>query len=159
MLITTGRNPDSASRAIARALHLAVPESRLEGRGRRTLSSLLSRARKLHFSRICTIYKAEGKPCSISFISLGADGGWAWLSPRIIVTKVTAAVAQGNRLRNLPQSGCIAISGPKSGILRGLFGLETQDCGPESRIIAAASKITVASGGTKLLELGVRYEK
>ena len=83
MLVTTGRNPGREGRAVARAISLCFPGSILEGRGRRALASLLSRARKLHFSRLCTVYRGQGRPCSISFISLCSGPEWERLAPEV----------------------------------------------------------------------------
>ena len=156
MLITTGRNPGREGRLIARALFLSFPGSRLEGRGRRTLSSLLSSARKRRFSRACTIYREQGKPCSISFISLGNEGEWERLSPEVRIKSLSAFPLP----RKIPQSACLSIKGAKAAVLRRLA--DAPPCeegeGPSSAITAGASKISFSLQGKRIMELGVSYE-
>ena len=154
MLITTGRNPSRECRAIASALSSAVPGSLNYGRGRRSLSSLLSLASKKRYGRICTIYKAEGAVCCISFLSLGSEGEFAWLSPKILVCKV-----QFSQKAKGEQSSAVSIKGAKAALLRRLLGIRAARGETDSKITAGASKITVECEGQKLLEMGVSYEK
>ncbi len=152
VLITTGKEPDALSRRIARALFLAVPGSSLEWRGKRTMQSLLSLAKKRRFSRLCAIYKEQGKPRSISFLSLGEEG-WKWMSPRIIVKKAKAA-----RLARLPQSQSLLAKGAKAKTLLYLLGAQNWE-EPGSSITAGAKKLSLFLGKGKLLEMDVSYEK
>ncbi|VVB99994.1 Uncharacterised protein [uncultured archaeon] len=154
MLITTGRNPDAISRAIAQALGAAIPRSIVEGRGRRTLSGIISKARKKRFPRVCTIYKVEGKPCAISFLSVD-EKGWKRLSPQLQITSAKAFAKAGRE-----QSSCLEISGTKASALKQLLSVMENEEGdePESKITAGASKITIHVHGKRLIELGVKYE-
>ena len=156
MLITTGRNPGREGRALARALFLSFPGSRLEGRGRRTLASQLSRARKLCFSRVCTIYNEQNHPCSISFISLGNAGEWKRLSPVVRIRSVRAFPFP----KKTPQSSCLLIKGSRAPVLRRLADAPACEQGdePGSAITASASGISLSLQGKKIMELGVSYE-
>ncbi len=154
MLITTGRNPPRECRAIASALGSALPGSLNYGRGRRSLSSLVSLASKKRFGRICTIYRGKGELCRISFLSVGARGEFSWLSPKILVRKLLfSKKAKGE------QSSGVLVKGPKVAILRRLLGVKAARGETDSKITAGASKITVEYKGQKLLEIGVSYEK
>jgi rRNA maturation protein Rpf1 len=155
VLITTGKKPDSKARLIARALSLSIPGSRLEGRGARTLSSLVSKAAHLHFNRLCAIYKEEGKPHSLSFMEVEGKNQWKWLSPRISITKISIAPKGKAKLQ---QSACLAISGTKAAALSSLISPANSSDETESKISASAKKITIAVANKKLLELGVKYE-
>ena len=155
MLITTGRDPGTEGRSVARALFLSFPGSRLEGRGRRTLASQLSRARKLHFSRVCTIYREQNHPCSISFISLGNSGEWERLSPEVRIRSIRAFPFPKRTL----QSACLSIKGAKAAVLRRLADAPACEPGePASAISAGASEISFSLQGKKIMELGVSYE-
>lgn|GEM_PF-1509617 len=161
MLITTGKAPDAVSRAIARALWLAVPESRLEFRGKRSLSSLVSLARKKHQTRICSVYLAHGKPSSLSFLSVGDDGSWARLSPSIAVKKVvfSGTTRAGVEAKD-GQSQRVAITGAKAKPLSRLLSpANPQDRETGSRIIAGARTLSIFVGKKRMLSLGVAYEK
>jgi len=154
LLITTGKNPDRLSRLIAHALFASIPGSDLEFRGKRSLLSLVLKARKKHYSRLCAIHKEEGKPSSLSFISLDDEGGWERLSPSIAIKNVSAAKSFPKK-----QSQCVEFSGAKKAVLGRLLD-PRNSCGePESKIIAGAAKISILYGRKKLLELGVAYAK
>jgi len=153
LLITTGKKPDRLTREIAKALAAAVPGSRLENRGRRSLSQLISRAKALRFSRLCAIYKERGKPHAIAFLSTEGKG-WEWLSPKIIISKAALHL----RLSKT-QSCCLEINGPKKASLLQLISPANSPGGKESEIKASQKKITVAMHGKKALELEVSYEK
>lgn len=156
MLVTTGRNPGREGRAVARAISLCFPGSILEGRGRRALASLLSRARKLHFSRLCTVYRGQGRPCSISFISLCSGPEWERLAPEVRIKSISASPLP----RKIPPSSCVSIKGAKAAALRALSGAPACEPGDEhcSEISASASKISFSLHGKRIMELGVSYE-
>ena len=157
VLITTGKNPDSNSKAIALAFHMAVPESRVEFRGKRTLSSLVSRAQKLHFTRLCAIYNEKGKPSTLRFLEIGDDGEWEWLSPTIAVS---SSQTFGKMPLKKSQSCNLSITGTKAKVLSRLLSpLNSKDKGPDSKITAGARSISVHVGKKKILSLGVSYEK
>ncbi len=173
MLITTGKNPGIFSREIAMALASAVPGSRVEFRGKRTLSSMISKARKLHFNRVCSIGSAEGKAASLSFLKIGDDGSWERLSPKISIRGV-AAVASAKKTgarkagarpasahaKPVPRL-CLKITGTKAKTLVALISpSNSQDAGPSecSRMAAGAKTISVFVGKKKIISIGVAYE-
>ena len=155
MLITTSKSPSPACRRIARAFFLAVPESALEFRGKRTLSALASKARKKRFARICAIYQQKGMPSQIRFLETG-ERGWEWLSPHILITKITHAPAHKG---SLSQSAGLKIAGSKARALRLLLDQSGKPEEAQSEIISSAGGLSVKLGAKKLLELGVKYEK
>jgi len=157
LLITTGKKPDTLSQLIARALFLCTPESLLEGRGKRTISSLLQKARKLHFSRLCTISKREGGASEISFISLEEDGSWQRLSPAIIAQYAVAC--EEKKAWRAEQSHSLKITGAKRAALQQLLSPSNADAEHESSITAGASTLSFKLGKTELLKMGVKYEK
>ena len=156
MLITTGKKPGNESRLIAASLAASVPGSRLENRGQRTISSLISKARRLHFSRLCTIHAEEGKPHRISFLSLEDEKGWGRLSPIIMVRKIADSPKQGCKFR---QSKCLSISGTRAKTINTLLLPRNSSDETESKIAASAKKISIFISNKKILELGVSYEK
>jgi len=149
VLITTGRNPDAASRLIANALFLAVPGSRLENRGQRSLSFLASKAKKLHFERLCTIYRQENSPKQILFMSVGKQE--KWLSPKLTIIKCSAKKLKAN------QSLCIKIKGTKAKAMQRLIMPKNSSDEPESALLCTAKKLVLFIGKRKILELGVKY--
>ena len=155
MLITTGRKPDALSRLMAKALAAAIPGSLLENRGRRTLGALIAKARKKHFTRVCTIYKDGGKPCQMAFISLGEDAGWEWLSPKITVRKAAASIIPRNF-----HSPSLELSGTRKATIANLLSVSDASGGsePESEISAGAASLSVSLGDKKVLQLEVSYE-
>ncbi len=158
MLFTTGKNADSFSKQIAYVLYAAIPCSSFEPRGKRTLAALIAKAQKKHFARICTIYKEEGKPASLSFISLDESGSWERMKPEIAISK--AKFFSKDKHKRF-QSACLKITGANSKTIKSLFALGecVSDDEPESQIAAGASKITISIKGKKVLELGVKYGK
>ena len=154
MLLTTGKGKGIAIRQVARALFCAVPSSKLEGRGKRSLSSLLSKARKQHGGRLCVIYTDKEAACEIAFLQSDAQAGFEWLSPRILVRKILFA-APGK----YPTSSCLKLSGAKARALSGL--LPPQECEGEfeSEIKAGATSISIFVHGKTVLRAGVSYEK
>ena len=158
LLITTGKSPGASARSVAKALFLCFPHSCLEGRGKRSLSSLAAKARKKSIGRICALYSEAGKPCSLQVLSL-SKAGFEWLAPRIMITGVS--------LHQLPkrkaQACCVQFKGTKAASLRNLFcGDECNECEKGcksgSKISTGADKITLCLSGKKLLTLGVEYE-
>lgn len=156
MLITTGKKPDLLSRLVARALFLCIPGSCLEGRGKRTLSSLVKKAGKRHFARIASINKKEGGASEISFISLDGNGNWRRLTQRILISYAVACKERGEWRKN--QSCSLRVSGAKRAALMELLAPLQSDAGCESRITAGAKSITLKLCKTDLLILGVSYE-
>ena len=155
MLITTGKNPDDSVRRLSRALFLSIPGSRLEGRGRRTLHSLLSRAARLRFARACVIYSAQGRPATISFLSLSGPSRWKWLSPRLTVKS-----AKMGRFGGRQQAAALSITGAKKATLRRLLDPVRQDSGGVSSSLAAdRGKLSFSIGGKTIAALVVSYEK
>lgn len=154
MLITTGKNPGRISRRIAQALQAAVPGAALEYRGRRSVASLLSKARKRHFSRLCAIHEENGKPSAISFLSLGQEGGWRRLSPTIMVHSAVPALAIPRK-----QSRSVKISGAKKAALQKLLDPSASGWETESSISASTKKIALFCGKKRVLLLGVGYGK
>lgn len=159
VLITTGKKPGKESSAIAKAIFSTVPASCLEGRGSRTLASLVLRARKQRMDRVCAVYSEDGKPSHITFLSL-ENGGWHWLSPKIKIKSVAVSIPASRAKAKKEQAAGIKINGTKAATLRALLGSAASNRGePLSIITASASKITIFSEGRKTLELGVAYEK
>lgn len=159
VLITTGKKPGKGIRAIAKALFSAVPASCLEGRGSRTLASLISRAKKRHLDRVCAIYSEDGKPSHIAFLSLENEGHH-WLSPKIKIKSVAASPSISKTKAKKGQAAGIKITGAKAATLSALLGAASSKRDePISTMSASASKITIFSDGRKTLELGVAYEK
>ena len=156
VLITTGKGPDRVSRAIARAFSLAVPESRLEPRGKRTMAALLAKARRLHLTRLCAIYRSQGKPSTISFLKVGDDGSWERLAPVIFVGKASFAAKFP---KAAAQSRCLSITGTKAKALSALVSPKNSCEETGSRIIAGAKKLSISVGRKKIMELGVSYGK
>lgn len=157
VLITTGKNPSRVSRAIALAFGIAVPESRVEFRGKRTLSSLITRAQKLHFTRLCAIHSESGKPSHIRFMEIADDGEWGWLSPAI---SITSAKPAGRMPKKTAQSSRLSISGAKAKVLSRLLSpRNSQDEEAGSKITAGARALSISVGKKKILSLGVSYEK
>lgn len=157
VLFTTGKKPNRAARAIARALSLAVPESALESRGKRTLASLISKARKRHFTRLCSVYCSQGKPSEIEFLAIADDGSWGRLAPKITV-KTSSFAPKFPRA----QSTCLTMSGAKAKSLSRLFSPKNHGADGEengSRIVAGAKTLAVFMGKKKIASLGVSYEK
>jgi hypothetical protein len=155
LLFTTGKGKSIACRQMARALFCAVPSSELVGRGKRSLSSLLSKAAKQHGGRVCAIYAGKEAACEIAFLLSDAHGGFEWLSPRVAIKKISFA-APGK----YAMSSCLKLSGTKSRVLAGL--LPSQDCEggvPESEIKASATSLSIFVQGKLVLRAGVSYEK
>lgn len=152
MLVTTGKSPGAASRRIAGILSLSIPLSRSENRGSRSLSSLISRAAKSRFARLCTVYKEQGNPATIAFLSL--DGN-EWLSPKIKIEKVIFISKQ----QKLPQAGRLSIKGSKKAVLQKLISPVSTDGDVQSTINAGAKSISFYIRRKKMLSLGVSYEK
>lgn len=157
LLITTGKKPDFLQKLIAKALFLCTPESLLEGRGKCTISSLLLKARKLHFSRMCTISKHEGGASEISFLSLEEDGSWQRLSPTIIAQYAVAC--EGKKAWRQAQSRSLKLTGTKSAAFQKLLSPNAVDLEAESMITAGASALSFKLDRTELLKMGVKYEK
>ncbi len=157
LLVTTGKKPDFLQKLIANALFLSVPESLLEGRGKRTIVSLLKKAHRLHFSRICTLSKREGGASEMSFLSLEEDGGWQRLSPTIIAQYAVAC--EEKKAWRQAQSRSLKLAGTKRAALQRLLLPLNADSGPVSSITAGASTLSFKLGKTELLKLGVKYEK
>lgn len=132
-----------------------MPGSLLENRGQRTISSLISKARRLHFSRFCTISAQEGKPHEISFLSLEGEKGWSRLSPTIAVRKIADCRKQGCKFT---QSKCLKITGLKAKELFALLLPQNSSEETGSKIIASSKKLSISVANKKLLELGVSYE-
>lgn len=154
VLITTGKNPSESSRAIARALHLAIPHSMLEFRGSRTLDALIAKARKRHFSRVCSIYSKQGKPHSLSFLSIRDDGGWERLKPVFIMEKAQLPPIAAK----IPQSCSLKITGANAKAARHLFSPSNDEyCEQTSRIVAGRGTLALYVGKRKILSLGVKY--
>lgn len=156
VLITTGKKPGKKSRAIARALFLMVPGSRLEFRGKRTLSALIKKAKRFHFSRLCTIYREEGKPSEIRFLSL-EENLPGWLSPTLQITSVETA----EKLPRKGQSQHVKITGAKARTLAKLLSLSVPPEGEEtgSRLIASSNSLSLFLGNKKLAKIGVSYAR
>ncbi|VVC01483.1 Uncharacterised protein [uncultured archaeon] len=154
MLVTTGKKPDAASRSIAQALFLSVPGATMENRGSRPLSALISKAKKRRFTRLCTIYREEGRPSTIAFLSL-SDAGFEWLSPKIEITKVAALPPK----KRMQQATELRIKGAKAKALQKLIEPLNQSGGQAATITAGARKLTIHLGRKKILELGVEYAK
>ena len=153
MLITTGRGKEVALRQVARALFCAVPSSKLEGRGKRSLSSLLSKAGKRHGGRLCAIYSGkEGAACEIAFLQSDAQAGFGWLSPRIVVKKILFA-APGK----FPMSSCLRLSGAKARVLSALLPPQECEAEFESEIRAGATSLSISVHGKSVLRAGVSY--
>jgi rRNA maturation protein Rpf1 len=157
VLITTGKGPDRETRLSARALFLAVPGSRLENRGKRTLVSMVKKAQKLHYSRVCAVYKDRGHPCTLAFIRLDGPEEWEWLTPILNIRKVKFASQQPRAMR---QSARLEISGSRAKTLNLLLApRNASEDEAESSITAGAKSLSILLGKRKLLELGVSYEK
>ena len=154
MLITTGKNADSNSRLIAKALFLCVPGSRILWRGRRTLRSMVSKARKQHMTRLCVIQKNSGEGHSLGVLQIGT-ASWSWLSPAIEIT----AVSSPKIAKKLKQSTCLKITGKRSKDLGALISHCNSNEKAESRISATSKRISFHLSNIKLLSLGVSYEK
>ena len=155
MLITTAKDPDALCRRIARAIYLATPSSHLEFRGKRTLASLVSKARKKRFERVCAIYHSRGKPSEIRFLEISMRD-WCWMVPHLSITKILHAPAMKG---SISQSVGLQIKGTKAKVLRQLLSIKGKPEEAQSSISSSASKITFKLGNKKLLELGVKYEK
>jgi len=153
LLITTGKGKGIALRQVARALFCAVPSSKLEGRGKRSLSSMLSKAAKQHGGRLCAIYAGkEGAACEIAFLQSDAQAGFEWLTPRIMVKKITFS-APGK----YPVSSCLKLSGAKARVLSALLPSQECDGEPESEIKAGATSLSISVHGNLVLRAGVSY--
>ena len=156
MLITTGKGPDRVSRSIARAFSLAVPESRLEPRGKRTMAALVAKARRLHLTRLCSIYRSQGKPSTVSFLKIGDDGSWERLAPVILVGKASFAPKFP---KAASQSRFLSITGTKAKALSALVSPKNSGEETGSRIIAGAKKLSISIGKKKILSMDVSYGK
>ncbi|MEM2138334.1 MAG: hypothetical protein QW568_04565 [Candidatus Anstonellaceae archaeon] len=157
LLITTGKNAAKISKRLAAELSLAIPHSRFEARGKRTMEKLLALATKRHYSRLCTISEENGKPATMSFLSIGMNGEWSRLSPTIRITSLK--FASPKQIRN-PRSSAMLLSGTKKKTLQSLFGLEGDDEGKhESEISSSATMMQVRLSGKKILTLGAKYAK
>lgn len=156
VLITTGKKPAIACRSIARAIFLSVPGSRLEFRGKRSLGSLIKKARLAHFSRVCAIYQENGKPSQIAFLSIEGPSP-EWLSPKIGITSAKSAKKMPRR----GQSSFLKLTGSKSRALQKLLCPPRPPEGTEtgSSISAGAKTISFSLGKQKLATLGVSYAK
>ena len=156
VLITTGKKPGIACRAIARAIFLAAPGSRLEFRGKRPLGSLIKKARLAHFTRVCTIYQEEGKPSQLAFLSLEGQAP-EWLSPKIKIASASFAEKMPRR----GQSSSVKITGAKARTLQKLFcpPKPPEGTGAGSSISAGTNSISFSLGRQKLATLGVFYAK
>jgi hypothetical protein len=155
VLITTGKNANKISKRLAAGLSLAIPHSRFEARGKRTMEKLLALATKRHYGRLCTISEENGKPALISFLSIGMDGKWSRLCPKIKIASLKFASAK--QIRS-PRSAAISFSGAKKKTLQSLFGIEGKaEEEPESEISSSATMLQVKLSGKKLLALGVKY--
>lgn len=157
VLITTGKNPDRISKAIALAFCRAVPESRVEFRGKRTLASLVARAQKFRYTRLCAIHNESGKPSSIRFLEIADDGAWNWLAPAI---SITSAKPAGRMPKKSAQSRKLSVTGAKAkALLRLISPRNPVDEDVGSKINAGARSLSVFVGKKKILSLGVSYEK
>jgi hypothetical protein len=155
LLLTTGKGKSIACRQVARALFCAVPSSKIEGRGKRSLSSMLSKAAKQHGGRVCAIYAHKKAACEIAFLLSDAHGGFEWLSPRIIVKKITFAAPGKHAV-----STCLKLSGTKARVLSALMpSQDCEGCGIESEIKASAASLSIFVQGKLVLRAGVSYEK
>ena len=153
MLITTGKKPDAISRRIAHLLSFIVPGAHLENRGNRTLSSLILKARKKRYPRVCTVYKAQGKPATSAFLSL-TDDGFSWLSPKIQIEKAVFHSAISRKFISATQ---LEIRGTKKSVLQELFAPVSYSEKCPSTIKAGAKKLSFFLGRKKMLELDVKY--
>lgn len=154
VLIATGKRPSRTIRLIAQALRAAIPASRLEFRGQRSISSMVAKARKKGFSRFCVISKKGGKAAHLSFFTL-SEKGWGRLSPQI---SVTSASFPSKPPKTQPQS--LAISGGKAKKLASLINCAApKDGGQEAKITALAGRISILIGSKRIATLGVKYEK
>ena len=155
MLITTGKNPDSLQKLIAKALFLATPGSRLEGRGKRTIASLVEHARLLRFSRLCIIGRTQDGASELSFLSLDSPS-WSRLSPTIVANYGVAC--KDRKAWKVEQSISLAVKGTKRKTILNLLGIEEGD-EPDSSITADSKAISFKLAKNELLKLGVAYGK
>lgn len=121
------------------------------------MERLLALAAKRHYSRLCTISEENGKPAAISFLSIGMNGGWERLSPKIKITSLKFASAAQTRR---PRSSALLLSGAKKKTLQSLFGLEGEgENEPESEVSSSATLLQVKLSGKRLFAMGVKYAK
>jgi len=153
LLITTGKNPDSLQKLIAKALFLATPGSRLEGRGKRAIASLVEHARLLRFSRLCIIGRTQDGASEISFLSVGTSS-WSRIPPAMVANYGIAC--KDGKAWKQEQSVSLAVRGARRKTILNLLGVEEGDW-QGSQIKAEAKSIIFRLGPIELLKLGVRY--
>ncbi|MCX8194848.1 MAG: hypothetical protein N3G22_01960 [Candidatus Micrarchaeota archaeon] len=134
---------------------MAVPHSCLENRGKRPFYSLLSKAAKLRFKRVCSIHSQNGKPASLSFLCIDGEGKWSWAPARIKISRL--------RLYGLPrkarQSQRLRIKGARARLLRELIKSPSTQHREDSLISASSKRLEVFIHGKKAVEAEVEYEK
>lgn len=140
---------------MAAILSLCVPGSRLENRGQRPFSSLVQKALKFRFSRVCTIHKEQGKPATIAFLSID-ENGFEWLTPKLRIEKVAFLAAAE---RKTPQATMISIKGAKRAALQKLLSPINISEERTASITAGAKAISFSMGRKKMLTLGVKYAR
>ncbi|MFA6531225.1 MAG: hypothetical protein WCT31_05825 [Candidatus Micrarchaeia archaeon] len=126
MLATTSRYSPQALRDFAKAFAIAFGGAYV-ARGKKTIDSLVSEARKKGHSRICV-----AMPETIEFISVDELENWKWLD-EVIVVKSKSFSAKG-------VFPCREITGSDSGKLIELLDFEPDEKA-ELEIIAEAGKI------------------
>lgn len=150
MLVTTSRYSPSALRGLAKAFAIAFGGAYF-ARGKKTMLSLVSEARKNGHSRICV-----AMPGTLEFISVDELGNWEWLEG-IIVVKSSAF--DGKRL-----CACCRIAGSDAEKLAGLLDFE-QDEKADAEAVAEAGiiKLFVPAGdsavASAIFEMEVSYER
>ncbi|MCX6770103.1 MAG: hypothetical protein NT051_05520 [Candidatus Micrarchaeota archaeon] len=147
MLITTSKSPASASVALARALSSVLPCSKYIGRGKRSLSRIISLARGEGRERVCEVCQEQGKPSCISFIAVLPSSA-SRLSPKLQVSSFNFS---GDK--KAKPIGEVKISGANSRALTELLGeFPEADCEElPVKVTAGKSKLSFASRKAKLV--------
>jgi hypothetical protein len=148
MYITTGKKRSMATKSLCATLSRLFPSAIYVPRGKKGIEDIIEKARILGKDRICFIYDKEGKPHSLTFISV--NKGWRWLSPKIIITRYPIP-------RRLPaQCENIKITGPLRKELAHLLSPKKRE-GEEILLHASPAELAFYKDKKKIFFLKVKY--
>ena len=84
MLVTTSRYSSSNTRAFAKKIAIAF-KSRYIARGKKSIDSLVSFARRNGDSRICIFVEKDSLPAHLEFISVKPNETWVWEKEKVMI--------------------------------------------------------------------------
>ncbi|MFH1448620.1 MAG: hypothetical protein ABIG39_07195 [Candidatus Micrarchaeota archaeon] len=149
MYLSSSRKPSLTTKRLCRALSKLLPRGAYENRGKKSIDSIVSRARKLGKSRVLLIYEDNGNPEKIIFMQVGKD--WGWLSPEIMISKL------GVIPQSIQRSNSLKLSGPMASKLSHLFNLETSADETDCSLLLGKTMWSFYIHKRKLFSFGVLY--